>query len=209
MTRLLLIVVLVLLALPAAAAQDKCTFDFSEIIPMLESAETAGDVAEARALIELQEAACRDHDPDGTGSSRTNPVAYGDPGIITSSDFDATVQLVGYVDDGEEILLNANDDNDPAPDGKRYVLIAFTYTCDRTPDESCDYSRVDFSIVGDKGIAYDYDTVDLRSGSVSDSQEIFGGGSSTIGVAFLVDEDDDNFVMYTEYGRPRTFFATE
>lgn len=210
MTRSTIATLVLLFILPlTATAQTDCTFDFSKVIPMLQAAQTLDEVVQARVQIQLQEAECTDFNQDHGGDSRTNPVPFGMTADVKADKFDAKIQITGYVDDGEAILLKANNRNDPAPAGKRYILVAFQFACNRWPDESCDYSRVQFSVVGDKGIAYRYDSADLRNGSVSEAQELFGGASITVGVAFLVDDDDSNFVLFTEYGDPRTYFATE
>jgi hypothetical protein len=61
--------------------------------------------------------------------------------------------------------------------------------------------------VGDKGISYRYDSAPHLRGFITD-QEFFGGSEIELSVAFLVDNDDNNFVLFTEYGDPRVYFAT-
>jgi hypothetical protein len=62
-------------------------------------------------------------------------------------------------------------------------------------------------LVGDKGVSYRYDSARIRG--TSEEQEFFGGGQIDVSLGFLVDADDGHFIMFTEYGDPRVFFATE
>lgn len=192
-------------------AQAPCTFDFAATIALLENNPTLDQVAEARALIQLQEANCRDYAPDDAGSSRTNPVPFGQSQQVEVDEFFGSIQIVEYIDDAQDYVLAANDRNDPAPDGTRYIAFRLRYTCEKPASESCDFIRIYFSVVGNKGVAYDYssaDNYDIRIRDIGEEQEIFGGTTIEVDVAFLVDADDDNFILYTEYG-DRVFFASE
>lgn len=203
------LIILIIFLLPfTVRAQDDCTFDFSAVIPALQSATTLEQVAQARAAIQLQEAQCRDHTPADRGGVRTNPVAFGMAGHIIGRKYDGTIQLTDYFDDAEIGVFAKSGQNEEAPSGKHYVMIDFILTCDRDPADSCQYSRIDLSLVGDKGVSYPYDSAPHLRGFTTE-QEVFGGGQADLSVAFLVDDGDDNFVLFTEYGDPRTFFATE
>lgn len=189
-------------------AQDACTFDFASVIALLDDNPTLDQVAEARAIIQLQEANCRDYAPDDAGSSRTNPVPFGQRQQVTDDDdYEGSIELIDFLDDAESVVLQVSRSNDPAPTGKKYILVSFHFACERDPDESCEFSRIHFSTVGDKGISYGWD--DGRVSGLTDIEEFFGGSEIVAIVGFLVDEDDDNFILFTEYGEPRTFFATE
>lgn len=213
----LFILLVALFAAPVLAQDGTCAPDLSTVTAALEQAQQAiGDadsaavldaLGEARAALATAEGQCLDFAPETAGDSRTNPVPFGQLQHISHDDYDGSIQVLDFLADAEELIMSISSSNDAAPEGKRYVAMAFKFICERPASESCEYSRVDFSLVGDKGVAYDYDAGDI--GGLENKAEFFGGAEITVGVAFLVDADDDNFVLYTEYARPRTYFAAQ
>jgi hypothetical protein len=198
----------------SSSAQAPCTFDFAAAIDLLENNPTLDQVAEARALIQLQESNCRDYAPDDAGSSRTNPVPFGQrQQVVIDDEFDGSIQIVDFLDDAEAYVLEASSSNEPAPDGARFVVIRFAFACERSPDESCEFNLIYFAAVGDKGIVYDYSSEDRFDAEniwgIGDDQEIFGGSEIEVEVAFLVDEDDDHLLLFNDLSDTRIFFATE
>jgi hypothetical protein len=202
----------------ATIAQNECSFDLTganEALAVAQASIDASDseaalsaVSDARAALELQEANCVDYAPEEAGNSRTNPVPFGQRQQAEySNDFMGSIEMMEYLDDGEDLIMALNRSNDPAPRSKRYVILSFKLFCERDPAESCEYSRVDFSLVGDKGVSYRYDSASIHG--LENDAEFFGGAEIIEVVAFLVNSDDDNFVMFTEYGDPRVFFATQ
>lgn len=217
MRYILVFVALLAFFTPVIAQGTQCTLDLSSLMATLAQVEQAVDtgdgeatrdgLASARAELALIEGQCLDYAPETAGDSRTNPVPHGQRQRVMDDDLNVSIQMEHYSDDAEEIILSINRSNEPAPDGKRYVAMTFKFICEASADESCEYSRVQYSLVGDKGISYRYDSGDIRG--VGGSQEIFGGAEITVGVAFLVDADDGNFVMFTEYARPRVYFVVQ
>lgn len=219
---ILLVIFTVLFAANVTSAQEKaCTIDVSEAASALESVPALVDagntdlaldvIGRAQQALALIEANCSEYAPETAGDSRTNPVPLGQSQhAVISNDFEGSIQVLEYLDDGEEFVLAANRRNDPAPEGTRYVVYRLKYTCERPASESCKFSRVYFSIVGDKGVSYRYNSAadyEILIRDIGEEQEIFGGSEIETAVAFVVPEDDANFILFTEYGDPRVFFA--
>lgn len=214
------LLVCLLVAAPVIAQDAACSPDLSPLLETLAQVQEAIDggddasardgLAVARAGLALIASECADYAPDSAGDSRTNPVPFGQRQTVTSVDFDGAVEILGFRDgdEAESFILEANNRNEPAPDGKRYITIEFRFICERAASESCEYSPVHFSLVGSRGVAYDYnDDNDVRR--ITDDGEFFGGGEITVTLVFAVNDDDGDFVLYTEYGRPRTYFAVQ
>lgn len=205
-----------------ALAQGNCSPNVTAALASLDAAQSAigsGDtqaalsaIVEANTALELQIALCRDYAPESVGDSRTNPVPFGQSQYAEISDeFSGSIQIIEYLDDGEAYVLEANDRNDPTPSGARYVVFRLRYACEKPASESCEFSRVYFSIVGDKGVSYRYNSAndyDVSIRDIGEDKEVFGGSEIEVDLAFLVEEDDSNFILFTEYGTPRVFFAT-
>lgn len=217
---LLVVCLLVVVAAPLSAQDAPCAPDLSPIMETLtqvQQASDAGDeasvrdgLAVARAGLALIEGECLDYAPESAGDSRTNPVPFGEQQSVTSIDFDGSIEILNYRegDEAEAFVLEANRRNEPAPEGKQYITIELRFVCERPASESCEYSRIHFSLVGSRGVSYTYeDSNDARP--ITEQTEFFGGSEITATVVFAVNEDDGDFVMFTEYGRPRTYFVVQ
>lgn len=219
MKHFLCITLAVLLMAAPIRAQDDCNLDISTVQLLLSEAAVADDAAalglisEARAALEQIEGRCRNYAPDSAGDSRLNPVPFGQrQHAVIPRDFIGSIELLEFLPDGEAFVLAANRRNVPAPDGTRYIVFRLNYVCEVSPAESCNFSPTDFSVVGRKGVSYRYNSgsaYDISLRGVTDMQEVFGGGEIEVTLMFLVKADDGDFVLFTEYGSPRVFFASE
>lgn len=209
-----------LVAVPVIAQDAACSPNLSPLLETLAQVQVAIDggddasardgLAVARAGLALIASECADYAPDSAGDSRTNPVPFGQRQTVTSVDFDGAIEILGYRDgeDAEAFILETNNRNDPAPEGKQYITVEFRFICERPASESCEYSRIHFSLVGSRGVSYTYDD-DNDARPITDETEFFGGSEITATLVFAVNEDDGDFVMFTEYGRPRTYFTVQ
>lgn len=150
------------------------------------------------------------------GESRSNPVPFGQrQHVEISKDFFGSIQLVEFLSgsDAQDYIQSVNRRNEDAPEGTQYLVYRMKYACEKSADESCDFSKVFFEVVGDKGITYDFTSDgdhDVSIRDIGDSQEIFGGAEIEVEVAFLVDADDANFILLTaKSSKPRVYFASQ
>lgn len=216
---LILMFVVALPALPAAAQQEAeaCSPDLSGVATLLEEAQTAIDTGDNEAVLgaisglrmemQLVEAQCMNSADRGAGNSRTNPVAAGERQYVEYRDFVGDLEVIEFIEDANEMVSDANMFNQSPEDGKQYIAVTVTQHCDRSPDESCHFSLGDFSVVGRKGVVYTWS--DSIVSGLADSKEFFGGGQITSVLAYLVDSDDSDFVLFNSRGDNRVYFAAQ
>jgi len=211
------IVLLVVMIVSTRAQEDgACMPDLSGIEAELADALAfveAGDsemamvaVARIRGAAQTIEARCDNSASESAGNSRTNPVPFGQSRHVVFSDYDGTVKVDEYIDDANDLVLEASRSNDEPETGTRYIVITITQSCDLSPDDFCEFSLVDFVIVGSRGIVYDW-----WSGGVSGLAEpikFFGDGQITHSLAYLVDENDGDFVLFNQWGDEQVYFST-
>jgi hypothetical protein len=151
---------------PTAAAQDTCDPNIAPATALLLEADTAlanGDtdtalplISQAIGVLEAIEAGCVEFAEPGAGNSRLNPVPFGQSKRHQMFDeVDASIEVTDFVDDAGELVAEANQFNDEADEGMKYVMVEFIYHCEFDPAQVCDAGRFDYNLVGLNGIVYE------------------------------------------------------
>ena len=145
----------------------------------------------------------------GPGSSRENPVPFGQTGVVA----DRMQVVVTAVDfDAEPVILAENQFNDPAEPGNVMVLVTLEVT--NVGDAPLDvFFEPFFYLVGRNALVYEQ--FDPSCGLVPDELdgELFTGGMVTGNVCLQAAADDDELVFFVElfddetFEEIRTFFA--
>lgn len=160
-------------------------------------------LVDAEELLSLIVSRCENWASEALGANRANPVPFGQRQSIDSSR--ASVEVVDYIPEANDIVMEANSYNDKPTADERYIVVEFTYYCDLAPVDSCEYNGFRWKVVGSRGVVYD----DFASGFPLE-EEVFGGGSATVSRAFLVGVDESQFQLFFDYrGDNRVFFALE
>jgi hypothetical protein len=165
-----------------------------------------GKISEARRALQMQEARCRDFAPENAGSSRTNPVQFGQTQSVDLRGVPIQITLLDFVDNANDLVLERNSRNAPPSDGMRYVVVEFNFFCDRPLPDSCEFRKSQYSLVGSRGIVYEQEFGYDRE--FIDNLEIFGGSEVVISRPFQVGIDETDFVFFNDRGG-RVYFATE
>jgi hypothetical protein len=221
--RLRIFVLTVILSLafiyPASADEKTCKPDIAAANKLLAEAQAAFDkgdtkaalvaVGDARAALQLIEANCASQAGKTAGDTRTNPVPLGRrQKMKIGTKFTGSIEVIRAVDPANDMVKNADDKNPVPADGQRYVVVEFNFYCEVDPAKSCQFSPDDFAIVGSKGVAYTFQA--SKSKGFSRDQEVFGGGQTTVTLAYLVDAQETGFVLFNDGKKDkRVFFALQ
>jgi hypothetical protein len=218
MYKLALIILFVLFLMPMqiTAQDERCQPDLSSVIELLSSAQELLDtgnidaavenISEARRVLQLQEALCLDFAPDDAGSSRTNPVPFGQTQSIDLRGEPVQITMLNFTDKANDLVQEMHNRNDPPSDGMRYVVVELNFFCDRLPSESCEFRRSHYKMVGSDGVVHEYSTTYDRG--FIDNIEVFGGSEAIISRPFEVGIDETELIFFNDRG-DRIFFATE
>ncbi len=131
-------------------------------------------------------------EPSGPlGMTRNNP--YPTTELVQAPNWDIQVLQVVRGDEALQMVLDANQFNDPPPEGMEYVLVLVHATSTYEDNESHEISDFDFALTGDRLIRYDPAFVfDLEP--VLDA-ELLPGGESEGWLAFPVSIDEGNTIL--------------
>lgn len=133
-------------------------------------------------------------DAPGTGTLN-DPYAFG---VSGDSGDGFSLQINGFVKPADNIIRGFNMFNDRPGPGQVYVLLDVTVTCHETSDR-CESNYFEYELVGDRGVVYDNPPVVVDDEL---SINLFGGGSQSGRLAFLIRDDDTNLrLLY----RPNMF----
>jgi hypothetical protein len=129
--------------------------------------------------------------PDNVGESRSNPASPGS--IVTVGDF--TLQVGDVTRPADDIVLAGNMFNTEPEEGQEYVMVEITVGCLDSADDQCVLVPwLELELVGDQSVTYSAETTSGVDDTL-DSVELYGGGSTTGYVFFIVEEDDTNLVL--------------
>lgn len=141
---------------------------------------------------------CAEVEGPDDGSAGTG--TFSDPfrfGINGGTGDGLVVKVVGVLRPADSIIRGYNMFNDRPAAGQEYVIVKVEVYCEQGGNSSCDTNYFDYSLVGDKGVVYDYASV------VNDNDldvEIFPGASGSGDLTFLIDAADTNLrLIYTEF----------
>ena len=137
--------------------------------------------------------------PTGTlGTSRTNPVSMGTP-LTTPNGVETTVIRLIKGAEAWNILLNANEFNDPPAAGMQYVIVTVRVKNISAEDDPVLVSDVDFSLTGSSNKVfgtYDRSAVLPSEGDLAVlERKLFRGGEQVGSMHFYTPENESNLVL--------------
>ena len=141
------------------------------------------------------------------GYSRLRPLRFREIGGWKE---DKAVAVVDLVRPANAQVAQWNMFNPEPEPGMQWVLVGVAYYCYKPSDSTCAFNEFEFRLVGRKGKIYNWTMVAGIPDQLSPSQEIFGGGTTTAAVPFMIAKDDDQLVLIWDpgLGRPALYFAT-
>lgn len=148
---------------------------------------------------------------------RSNPVIYGDTmymvGTFTDRDanyeeFDANIEItINETFRGEEawsLIVNENRYNDPAPEGKEYIINRVKIVMNNATSENLktEFNSREFDYISEKGASYSVDSQVIPDRL---DIELYNNGEAEGSVFGLVDIDDNPLLRFNS----TFFFETE
>lgn len=139
---------------------------------------------------------------------REDPLPVGSTALIG----DWEVSVVSVNTDAGKDVARANEFNDPAPDGSRFVLVNLEgkYTGN---ESGTFWTDVSYKILGSKGNTFEtFDASVVSPNPIMDTSEAFPGAtvSGDFVVAVPVDQIEGGAIILEEvWGGSRTFFALQ
>jgi hypothetical protein len=132
---------------------------------------------------------------DGSAGTGTfpDPFRFGISGNVGNG---LVVKVVGLLRPADSIIRGYNPYNDRPGANQEYVIVKLEVFCEEGGSSSCDTNYFDYSLVGNKGVVYDFASV------VDDNKidvEIFPGATGSGEIAFLIDSTDSDLkLIYSE-----------
>jgi hypothetical protein len=138
-------------------------------------------------------------DPNAAGT-RGNPFPAGSAQEVR----DGTFRVNSIRTDMSEEVNTMNMFNVPPETGQEWVLVNVTFNCNLPADEVCTTQLMQFELVGTTGRAYNHQMLAVLDNPFAG--EVFGGGTATGDIGFIVDSSDtDLLLVLVDIGRK--FFA--
>lgn len=144
---------------------------------------------------------------DSDLGSRDNPYPLGE--TFNGVDWDVTVSSIEF--NADQAVADANEFNDPAPDGSQFVLIDASVTYNGEDSEMV-MMGVDFAYVTDSGETHTAsDTFEVAPDSLDLSAELYNGGTEAGNVLLAIPEDATGLIRVNTgfFDQEDAFFATE
>ena len=143
------------------------------------------------------------HTPVPVGSTRHNPIPFGDP-ILTSDGFSIWIEDV--VDNATQMVLE-EDPNEELLEGHQFIKVRIKVKNNAAETRRFgDWWRL--YVVGASSIAYELSPVVGALDPFDRSRKMFQGGELSGNIYYIVKSSDiDTLVMYDEQGGERLFWA--
>ena len=133
--------------------------------------------------------------PASTGHGRLNPAPIGMAQTLNvvnrSDEHTLTIKIINAISGAEawNMIYAQNKFNDPAPDGKMYIMANIEATVNKVnSDKAISFSKFDFKLFSDTNVEYDNKSVVTPEPEFG--EKVFEGGILTGNVVFLVDKSD-------------------
>lgn len=133
--------------------------------------------------------------------SRSNPFSAGMGHPVQ----DGELRVNGIKFDMDARIQDMNMFNAEPEAGEEWVLVNVTFDCQVSAEDTCVVSLMNFELVGESGTVYDKEIIAVLENDFSG--EIFGGGSVTGDLGFIIDSDDTNLLLVVNEFGDRKFFA--
>jgi len=109
------------------------------------------------------------------------------------------LRISGATRPGDQIIRTENRFNDRPEIGQEYIIIYIDIECTQSSSERCETNYLDYELVGNSGTIYSHASVVFED---KINLSLFGGGSGSGGLVFLISEDESNLrLLY----RPNMF----
>jgi len=124
------------------------------------------------------------------GSSRSNPAPVGAEVTID----DMTFKVVELTRPADDIVAAGNMFYDKPEPGNEYAMVTISVTCNKSSDETCRVSYLDFKLIGSSGIVREPEIVAGVTGLLK-SSKFFGGVTVTGKIIFEIAQDETNLIL--------------
>lgn len=156
--------------------------------------ETA--VPEPTATPEPEPTATLEPEPDLVGAGRSNPVPLGQPGTTANGEWQAQVNEVVRGEEAWQMVLDANQFNDPPAEGMEYVVVNMTMAYVGTSPDVQSVDRFDFNTTGDARVRWSWASAVHPTPELD--AELFAGGEATGWVVLQAREGETNLLAIYE-----------
>lgn len=119
---------------------------------------------------------------------------------------DGRYQINGLMRNQDSEVEKMNMFNTDAKAGEEWVLVNATFYCDLPADKTCNMTVMQIEVVGDLGQVYEHQIFAVLDNSLTG--EVFGGGTKTGLLGFIVQSKDKNLLVAVNDLGSRIFFAT-
>jgi hypothetical protein len=146
-------------------------------------------------------------------NSRYNPARMGEVWEIEVDEYGYQhyeIELVDAVTDGDvawQMISEANEFNEPAPEGMKYILAKFRFKVYELEEEPFYAYSAFFEAVSKDGVVYDPAFVVEPEPALS--TELYEGGEYEGWAAFLVDENDSPLIVWQREFQDELWFSLE
>lgn len=129
--------------------------------------------------------------PEGPGMSRQNPIPIGQ--VVSVPNWELQVLEMKRGEEAWQMILAANQFNEPAAEGMEYVLARVKARNISTVEEERSISQADFSLTGSKYIKYD--TAYIVSPEPALDASLFPNGEAEGWVPLLAAQDETGLIL--------------
>lgn len=181
------------LLLLTGCSSGTTTIRADDTAPQTEQAEPS-DQAEEQVVEETEQQAADEEPQDSSGDSafgsRDTPYEFGQPVVLQDNGVDAwEVQFLTLNPDAEEVLLEENMFNDPAPAGFVYAMVEIQYTY-LGDDRGTPAFDLDLAFVTAEGTTHKSSDVSVVTpDDVFGINELYNGGSAVGNEAIAIPVD--------------------
>ncbi|MDE2688319.1 MAG: hypothetical protein OXI16_12600 [Chloroflexota bacterium] len=129
---------------------------------------------------------------DAAGRTKENPIPFGESGMTNDG---LSLSIMDVIGDAEDMILAENQFNDPAPEGRQFVIVTIKVRNDTS--ETQRYRSYGLNVVGQSNVGYDAGDCGVIPDAFDSSRNMFSGGELSGNVCFNVESSDvDSLVMY-------------
>lgn len=140
------------------------------------------------------------------GSSRSNPAPLGSEVTID----EMTFVIADVIRPANDIVAGGNEFNSAPEEGKEFVMVTISATCEKGGEESCLVGpSLDLSLIGSAGVVYDPEWLISGVDNQLESTEFFGGSTVSGSIFFEVQQGETDLLMRYEpfLGLSKAFLA--
>jgi hypothetical protein len=129
--------------------------------------------------------------PKPLGSARSNPAPVGSEVVMD----DMAISVTEVISHADDLVAKGNMFNPKAEAGSHYLFANMSVTCQKSSDESCSLTGLEFSVIDSAGLNHDAELVMAGVSGMLESGEFYGGAKKAGYVAFIVPDNDSGLIL--------------